>query len=104
VSFESAQTELKRARRFYEGLGAANNLVAKEEASGAEEANVKETASMVGLEREGNRPEIASRVSHEQILAKRNEHFEGLYDFLGRICDVSGDVRRAYWKLESTPP
>jgi len=104
VSFESERAELGRARRFYQGLGAGSKLVAREEASGAEEASTQEAAAMLGVEREGKLPEITFRVSREQILAKRNEHFEGLYHYLRGICAASGEVRRAYWKLDSTPP
>lgn len=104
VSFESTRAELERARRFYEGLGAGNKLVAKEEAGGSEEASAVETALILGADRAGKLPEVAFRVSRKQILVKRNEHFEGLYHYLRGICNASGKVRTAYWNLNSTPP
>jgi dienelactone hydrolase len=104
VNVESTRTELGRARRFYEGLGAGNKLVAKKEASGIEEASAIETALMLGAAPEGKLPEIAFRVSQNQILANRNEHFEGLYHYLRGLCNASGKARTAYWNLSSTPP
>lgn len=110
VNFESARAELGRARRFYDGLGAGNKLAAKEEASGSEaangfeEASAVETALMLGAGRGGKLPKIAFRVSREQILAERNEHFDRLYRYLRGLCEASGKVRRAYWNLNSTPP
>ncbi len=104
VSFQRVSGELVRARRFYQGLGATGKLMAFEEASGAEEASAEAMASALGADRNGKIPVIAFRVSQEQILAERNEHFEGLYRYLRGLCAVSGKVRKAYWKLDSTPP
>lgn len=101
--FESVRAEVKRARRFYRGLGAEDKLVAREEASGAAEASAGEAASMLGGEREGNLPEVTFRVSRKQILEMRNGHFEGLYRYAQRLCAESDSVRTNYWKLAATP-
>jgi dienelactone hydrolase len=103
VNFESMRTEIGRARRFYRGLGMEDELVTKEEASGAEEASAVEAASMLRARGEENLPEITFRVSSKQTLAMRNEHFEGLYRYAQRLCAESDSVRTAYWKLASTP-
>lgn len=103
VSFESARAELERARRFYEGLGAPNKLMAMENASGFGAASAVETALMLGAGRGGKLPDITFRVTRDQMLAKRNEQFEGLYYYLRGLCEESRKVRRAYWNLNSTP-
>ncbi len=102
VGFGSARAEMERARRFYQGLGAGDKLVAREEASGAEEGSAVEAASMLGAERAGPLPEVGFRVSREQILETRNAHFEGLYRYVQRLCGQSDAVRTDYWKLAST--
>ena len=104
AAFESARAELERARRFYRGLGVQDQLTAIEAASGAEQASALAAAAMLGSELEGNLPQIAYRVSREQILDTRNEHFEALIRYVRRLCDESDAVRTDYWKLASTPP
>jgi dienelactone hydrolase len=104
VAFESARAELERARRFYQGLGTQNQLTAIEPASGAEQTSAMAAASMLGGGQGANLPTIALRVTREQILAARNEHFEALVRYARRMCDESDAVRTSYWKLASTPP
>jgi dienelactone hydrolase len=104
AEFGSVGAEVKRAQRFYKGLGALSQLTAIEVASGADETSALATVSMLGSEREGDLPQITYRVSQEQILDARNEHFEALFRYLRRLCDESDGVRTSYWKLAATPP
>ena len=104
AAIESVAAELKRTRRFYQGLGAQDKLTAIEVASGAEQTSALAAASMLESEREGDLPKITYQASREQILDARNEHFEALIRYLKRLCDESDAVRTNYWKLASTPP
>ena len=102
VRFASEQAEIKRARRFYQGLKAGDKLAAQEEASGTEEASAADAASMLGAVHRAPPLPIAFRVSPDRILEAGNSNFESLYRYAARLCAESDAVRTEHWKLAST--
>src|SRR6185437_9179496 len=103
VEFDKVAPELRRAERFYQGLGAREKMVSREVASGAEVASAEQAATMVGAVKLGVPVEVKIRFTRGQIMAARNQHFEALYRYLRSLSENSDQKRTAYWKLNSTP-
>lgn len=101
---ESVGAELKRARRFYQGLGAQDQLTVIYTASGGEQTSALAMSSVLSSQRAGDLPTISYEASEEQVLATRNEHFEALFRYLRRLCNQSDAVRTNHWRLASTLP
>ena len=104
VTWESVETEITRARRFYEGLGIANELTALEV---ADHDTLKEGALRVGAildAKKGTPPTLTIHIPDDRIETSRNAHFEMLYSYLRSLGEESEKARAAYWKLDSILP
>lgn len=100
----SMKIEAARAHRFYQGLKATDRLITIEPAADTLDATALKVASLLGANQAGAPPDITFRISQSQADKARNEHFETLYAYLRRLDEGSDQVRKDYWRLDSTPP
>lgn len=103
ISQASVSAELTRARRFYKGLKADDNLVSLGRPEAALEPTALKIAALFGAERNSNPPEITLQIPQSQIDEALNQHFEAWFAYLQKLIAASAEVRKQYWQLETTP-
>ncbi len=103
VSYPKMRVEAVRARRFFQGLGEVNHFNAIEVPDDAMRVTALRLASFLRAPDAPRPPDLTLRFSADEVIKRRNAHFEGLYHYLRGLDDGSDEVRKRYWQLESTP-
>ncbi len=102
---ESVQAELARAKRFYGGLGKSGELTATEApAQDALTTAAVQIAARLGATEKGGSPELALRITPQDMLKARDAQFEGMHNYLMRLDAASDAARESHWNLLATPP
>ena len=103
TSATSVESELKRARRFFQGLQVAKALSSSELEKPLETA-ARVAGEILGAGMKASASELAYRASRHQIEDSRSRHFRMLHQYLRDLGQKSDQIRKQYWNLSGAGP